>query len=101
MAKEIEVAFNKGLDELSAALRAFPDSLPISHETRPIETEVPLRDDVQAAWGYAKEMWNEQHGAKEAQAELNAQKNAANLHFYSQKEEETFQEVQQENERER
>lgn len=59
--KEINVAFNKGLDELAQSLRAFPESLPISPESR--------------EFGVNQEM-------------------------YSKKEEETFQEVKQENERE-
>lgn len=43
--REINVAFNKGLDELAQALKAFPDSLPVSNETRTIGTDSPIMGD--------------------------------------------------------
>lgn len=53
--KELNVAFNKGLDELAQALKAFPDSQPISLETRTIGTDNPIMEDKfqeaeQARW---------------------------------------------------
>lgn len=67
---------SRGADELAQALRAFPDSLPIIQE--PMEQGTAQQQAL----------------GKEFLADDNSQ-------FYSQKENETFQEVQQENERER
>lgn len=76
--RELEVAFNKGRDELARALVAFPDSLPISRETQPIQTENPI--DVQQFVADLKEFAMDDRSGSPAK-DVDMGKDAANLNI--------------------